>query len=134
MRFLDWFLLKQTIDKNQDKCNYLFNAGFSIHFWWWWRDEHRELKMNTFGTYNKKLDEVNSTFCCWAAHNLLRRRNNTRKIIFLMGNFTMKAMIGRSRYNTITKRLIKIIVEWVISHPNAKPSFSSSDVVNILNS
>ena len=33
MMFLDKFLLKQNVDKNDDKFNYLFNVGVSIHLW-----------------------------------------------------------------------------------------------------
>ena len=38
------------------------------------------------------------------ARPFVRRGHNIRVKIYVMENFTLKAMIGRSRYNTTTKR------------------------------
>ena len=41
---------------------------------------------------------------CRAARNLINREQNIRAKIFLTEKVTLKAMRGRSRYITITKR------------------------------
>ena len=51
-----------------------------------------------------------------------------------MKKTTLKEMRVYSQYNTITKLYSEESFEWIISHPNVKPSCVSSDVVTILNS
>ena len=50
-----------------------------------------------------------------------------------MSKITLKAMRGHSRYNKIIKLFREDIVEWIISHPNVKPSCVPSDIVAVLN-
>ena len=49
-----------------------------------------------------------------------------------MAKITLKAIRGHSRYNTIIKLFREEIVEWIISHPNVKPSCVPSDIVAVL--
>ena len=46
---------------------------------------------------------------------------------------TLKELRGHSRYNTIKKKCIEQFFEWILSHPNVKPSCVSSDFVTVLN-
>ena len=50
-----------------------------------------------------------------------------------METFTLKSMIDCSRNITTTNQFIEDIVEWIISHPNDKPSCVSSDLVMVFN-
>ena len=63
--------------------------------------------------------------CFWRGHNIMVK-------IYIMTNFTLKAMRGCSIYNTITKQFREEILEWVISYPNVKLLCVLSDVVNFL--
>ena len=42
-------------------------------------------------------------------------------------------MRGCSRYNTITKQLIEVCFEWILSNLNVKPPCVSSYVVTVIN-
>ena len=64
---------------------------------------------------------------------MVRRGKNTREEISLIARITLKAMSDFSAYNTITKLSREDIIEWLLSHPNFKPSCVSSDVVTDLN-
>ena len=63
-------------------------------------------KSTHFEPIIKQLTKEIGIFCR-EAHTLVRRGHNTRSKLSLMENFTVKATICRSRYNTTTRRSIE---------------------------
>ena len=78
------------------------------------------------------MNEIKNTFL-WGRTQCGKEGHNIRAEISPIEKINLKEMRGLSRYNTITKRLIEEIIEWILYHTNAKPECVSSDIVKISN-
>ena len=113
----------------QVSSDYLFNVGVSIHFWWLWDGSGLSISILLQPTTKQLTKET--SLCCRAVRNLIRRRWNIRIEIPLSEKNSLKGMIGLSRYNTITNIFREEIVEWLVSHTNVNPQYVSSYVVTV---
>jgi hypothetical protein len=68
-----------------------------------------------------------------AARKILHKAKKVRHKIKHQSNFDINNMKNRQNYNTIQKQLKSDVQNWVLQHPNVKPSCISNDVLTVVN-